>query len=121
VQRTSTGAAPDAPAVPKASCTTQACSAEGRVFTVTPYPAPLATGVAKLKVPSAATGRSSPALFCSTRSGLARPVTFTLTVYAVFAHTTAMSLTSASPTVPAPRSTLQVCVGLAGCCFTVTA
>src|SRR4051812_32599564 len=110
-----------APIVPVPLPTTQLWAGdEGCVATVTLYGAPLATGVAKVKVPSALMPRSSPPLSRRVSPVPVRPVTVPPTAYEFVAQLTA-SMTGPPATIPAGAVTEHVCHGLDGCDRTVTA
>src|SRR5450432_790813 len=99
----------EAPTEPVPPTTMQVCvGAEGWVLIVTAYMAPLATGVAKVKVMApAGTGRSSPASSCSTRPPPARPTRVPPILYVLVTHETTTPVTAAFVTVPPPLVTVQ--------------
>src|SRR5579863_10542651 len=92
----------------------------GAVATVTAYGLPLATPVAKVKVPFALTDRLSPPLSFRTSPVPLRPDAVPLTVYLLFKQLTA-SVIGPPAMVPAGEVTVQVCQGFVGCEKTVTA
>src|SRR3569623_1214439 len=95
--------------------------AVGWVRTVTLYMPPLAARPRNMyAVAPAGTVMSSPPLFCRTRPAPVRPMIVPRTWYVVVAQATATE-TSPPPTVAGAEGvTVQVWVGLVGCCATVT-
>ena len=84
------------------------------------YEAPLARGVAKVKLPFAFTARLSPPLFWTTRlSPAARPLTEPPTVNVAVVQATAILVTSALATTPEPAETVHDCDGELGFVTTV--
>ena len=122
VQLTATVVALPPASVAAPPVTTHVCAGVmGLVLTVTAKFVPSVRGVAKTKVPSADTGRSSPPLSWSTRPVPERPITEPPTVNLLVTQATATLVAFAPASVPVPLVTVQTCERLVGCVFTVTA